>query len=235
MTNEELQRENAELRALVADAARVLEPFHAQVEKANEHHLNSSLPFVKAHALHDHLAAVGAGQETDIHGDCGLKIQNLLGVVESSNAAARRRDERIKVLEERYRWRPISEIHEDYGDCVLVNINTDCGNLQVGSNLNLDFDESEWTHFTRFASIGQVEYERMRDDAALAAPKAEPLTRSKYPRIKAGESIARTPEWRENAGNLSKEPCKRCFGEGILVTDHGNYTQPCPDCTKGGE
>lgn len=43
-------------------------------------------------------------------------------------------------------WRPISEIHEDYGPCILVNIE-DPGYMEIGSNLDLDFDASEWTHF----------------------------------------------------------------------------------------
>lgn len=76
-------------------------------------------------------------------------------------------------LADRYRWRPISELHEDYGDCVLVNV-ADCGYMEIGSNLNLDFDESKWTHFTRFTPIGQAEYERMREEVEQLHAAASP-------------------------------------------------------------
>ena len=42
-------------------------------------------------------------------------------------------------------WRPINEIHEDYGTCILLN--TADGSVELGSNLDSGFSESEWTHF----------------------------------------------------------------------------------------
>ena len=42
-------------------------------------------------------------------------------------------------------WRPITEIHEDYGTCILLN-RAD-GSVELGSNLDSGFNESEWTHF----------------------------------------------------------------------------------------
>lgn len=63
----------------------------------------------------------------------------------------------------RHRWRPIDEIHEDLGPCILVNI-ADCGEMAIGSNLDLDFDITQWTHFAELPVLGQAEYERMRKD-----------------------------------------------------------------------
>jgi hypothetical protein len=70
-----------------------------------------------------------------------------------------------------YRWRPISEIHEDYGPCVLMNID-DPGYLEVGTNVDLDFDESEWTHFTDVPKLTHEEAERLR--AKMTAPTDDP-------------------------------------------------------------
>jgi hypothetical protein len=64
-------------------------------------------------------------------------------------------------LADRYRWRPISEIHEDLGQCVLINLR-DCGYMKIGNNLDLDWDESEWTHFSQIVPMGQEEYERLK-------------------------------------------------------------------------
>lgn len=63
-------------------------------------------------------------------------------------------------LTRRYQWRPISELHEDYGSCVLINID-DPGHFEIGSNIDLDFEESLWTHFVRIAPLWQEEYERL--------------------------------------------------------------------------
>lgn len=45
-------------------------------------------------------------------------------------------------------WRPIAEIHEDFGPCVLINFR-DCGYQQIGSNVDSDFDAKRWTHFAK--------------------------------------------------------------------------------------
>lgn len=65
---------------------------------------------------------------------------------------------------ERYRWRPITELHEDYGDCVLINV-ADCGDIEIGSNLDSDFDISRWTHFSQIAPLSGDDYDRMVVDA----------------------------------------------------------------------
>ena len=55
-----------------------------------------------------------------------------------------------------YRWRPIAEIHEDCGSCVLMDIE-DPGYLEIGSNLDTDFDESQWTHFAEVPKLSSEE------------------------------------------------------------------------------
>lgn len=66
----------------------------------------------------------------------------------------------VAKLKDRYKWQPIAEIHEDFGDVVLVNVN-DCGFMRIGSCVVIDWDATKWTHFARYAPIGQEEYEYM--------------------------------------------------------------------------
>ena len=66
-------------------------------------------------------------------------------------------------LADRYRWRPIAELHEDYGSCVLMNID-DPGYMEIGSNLNTDYDESQWTHFSQIVPLTTEEAERMKKE-----------------------------------------------------------------------
>lgn len=75
--------------------------------------------------------------------------------------------------QQRYTWRPIAEIHEDYGLCVLMNIN-DPGDMKVGNNLDLDFDPIRYTHFTQIAPLGQEEYERLEQASRTARAAGEP-------------------------------------------------------------
>lgn len=67
----------------------------------------------------------------------------------------------------RFRWRPISEIHEDLGTCVLININ-DPGDIGIGSNLNTDWDESRWTHFHQIAPLTNEQAEAMNREMEAA-------------------------------------------------------------------
>lgn len=70
-------------------------------------------------------------------------------------------------------WRPISELHEDYGNCVLIDIE-DPGHMKLGSNLDIDFDESEWTHFARIPALTTTEAERMLAEVrSTATPERE--------------------------------------------------------------
>ena len=50
-------------------------------------------------------------------------------------------------------WRPISEAHEDYGQCVFININ-DPGCPYCASTLETDYAENlEWYGWTHFMPI----------------------------------------------------------------------------------
>lgn len=69
----------------------------------------------------------------------------------------------LGALDQRYRWRPIAEIHEDYGPVVLMDIH-DPGSLQIGSNLETDFNESDWTHFSQIALLSHEEAERLASE-----------------------------------------------------------------------
>jgi hypothetical protein len=69
-----------------------------------------------------------------------------------------------------YRWRPIAEIHEDYGPCVLMDID-DPGSLEIGSVNDLDFDDSNWTHFTEVPKLTYDEATLLRDALARQESK----------------------------------------------------------------
>lgn len=69
---------------------------------------------------------------------------------------------------ERERWCPIAELHEDDGPCVLMDID-DPGHLEIGSNLDLDFDESEWTHFVPVPPLSIEEARQLK--LAMKAPE----------------------------------------------------------------
>lgn len=62
----------------------------------------------------------------------------------------------------RYRWRPIGELHEDFGACVGVNID-DPGHIVIVHANDVEKDESV-THFTRFAPLTGEQAEAMRVD-----------------------------------------------------------------------
>jgi hypothetical protein len=74
--------------------------------------------------------------------------------LQAENAALR------KVLEH-YSWRPISEIHEDLGPCVLMNIE-DPGYMVIGSNLDEGFNETDFTHFAEVPKLTGQEAEALR-------------------------------------------------------------------------
>lgn len=67
---------------------------------------------------------------------------------------------RALVAEQALRWRPISEIHKDYGPCVLMNL-ADPGHLEIGSNVDLNWDDTQWTHFAQVPRLTTKEAERM--------------------------------------------------------------------------
>lgn len=66
----------------------------------------------------------------------------------------------------RYRWRPIADIHEDYGECILLDIN-DPGGPEIGNNCSLWFDEEDWTHFAQLPELTN----EMADEMIAGLPK----------------------------------------------------------------
>lgn len=65
-------------------------------------------------------------------------------------------------MKEYYRWRPISEIHEDYGQCVLFNIIS--GEIEIGNNLDTWFIERDWTHFSKIVPLTTEGAERLIEE-----------------------------------------------------------------------
>jgi len=61
-----------------------------------------------------------------------------------------------------YRWRPIAEIHEDFGPCVVMRID-DPGSLAVMSSLDENFDESDWTHFALVPRLTNEDAARLKE------------------------------------------------------------------------
>lgn len=112
------------------------------------------------------------------------KLQNCEQIVEAHGAIGAVRMIQAEYLElrnrylaarkelERFRWRPIAEIHEDQGQCVLLNIE-DTGGLEIGNCTSLWFDEVDWDYFAQIPMLGQEEYERLRDQ--VLAKKLEDM------------------------------------------------------------
>lgn len=94
-----------------------------------------------------------------------LRVTNLRAQSAEKIMAARAK--LLSALDQRYRWRPIAELHEDYGPVVLMDIH-DPGSLQIGSNLETDFDESDWTHFSQIAPLSHEEAERLKENMPAA-------------------------------------------------------------------
>jgi hypothetical protein len=70
--------------------------------------------------------------------------------------------ELVNAMYERYRWRPISELHEDFGPCVGININ-DPGHVVIVHACDTEPDVLV-THFTRFAPLSCEQVDKMRED-----------------------------------------------------------------------
>lgn len=71
--------------------------------------------------------------------------------------------DRVALVKElnQYAWRPISEIHEDYGTCVLINL-MEAGCMELGSNLDKDFNEQDWTHFAQAPKLTLEQADELR-------------------------------------------------------------------------
>jgi hypothetical protein len=73
--------------------------------------------------------------------------------------------------ENRYRWRPIAELHEDYGPCVLIDIN-EPGSMALGHKLGIWFDAEDWTHFTQITPLSKEEAEILKAGMAKSEEPA---------------------------------------------------------------
>lgn len=62
----------------------------------------------------------------------------------------------LKEAREAVKWRPISEMHEDFGPCILVH-SEDPGFLQIGTNLDTDYLDVEWTHFCKVPNMSEFD------------------------------------------------------------------------------
>lgn len=58
-----------------------------------------------------------------------------------------------------YKWRPISEIHEDCGPCVLINLIEDGSHVEIGHVGDADFQIERWTHFAESPKLTTEEAE----------------------------------------------------------------------------
>lgn len=63
-----------------------------------------------------------------------------------------------------YQWRPIREIHEDFGPCVVVHLIEDPCYLEVHWSTEVDFDEAHWTHFVKVPTLLTVDAERLIEE-----------------------------------------------------------------------
>jgi hypothetical protein len=68
----------------------------------------------------------------------------------------------LRAALEIYKWRPIEEIHEDMGPCVMMRLD-DPGYLVVGSNLDEDFNEPGFTHFAQVPKLTIKEAEALAE------------------------------------------------------------------------
>jgi len=126
----------------------------------------------------DVLDAALGDWEGDIHEAITVLVNQRgelkLELLETKKALFAMQKERdgLKILTDRYNWRPISEAHEDYGDLVLMNIN-EPGSLVLSHvcNLNWDLVSEGMTHFARVPMLGQEQYEELK--AKHAAAKRE--------------------------------------------------------------
>lgn len=83
--------------------------------------------------------------------------QGDLSALAASHTALQKR---VEELEGANRWRPIAEIHEDYGPCVVIDIR-DPGNLAVAEVCDDEWVLADWTHFAPIPSLTHEEAAEM--------------------------------------------------------------------------
>lgn len=85
----------------------------------------------------------------------------------AESAYARAREEGERAERERHQWRPIAEMHEDHGPCVVMDID-DPGRLEIGHVCDIERDWEEWA--THFAPVPPLTSEQA--DSLAAAIRA---------------------------------------------------------------
>lgn len=93
---------------------------------------------------------------------CDPAIDARIGVLMEENT-------RLKAELAHYKWRPIAEIHEDFGPCVLMNI-FGLEDAELGSSMDNDFDALRWTHFAEAPKLSNEDGERLLAEAKGEKP-----------------------------------------------------------------
>jgi hypothetical protein len=75
----------------------------------------------------------------------------------------------LQEAKSKWSWRPIYEMHEGHGDCVVVDLRTpEFSGFQIKSRLDLDFREAEWTHFAELPKLTSKFVEKFKMERAHA-------------------------------------------------------------------
>ena len=113
---------------------------------------------------------VGLEFRTEDLGDMVLTVQRKLG--KTPHQLRSEVEGKLAALQQSYRWRPIAEIHEDHGACVVLRVD-DPGSLAVMSCLDENFDSDDWTHFAEVPKLTNEEAERLKGgDNVRPTPRA---------------------------------------------------------------
>lgn len=99
-----------------------------------------------------------------------LQAREIQAVLENSDLAAC-----VKTLEDAMAWRLISEIHEDYGPCVCINLIRDQCYVEVHWCTEVEFNESDWTHFARVPQLLTENADRLIEEYKQALAAKEPI------------------------------------------------------------
>lgn len=100
-----------------------------------------------------------AALREEYEGDDRAALAPTEAEMEAESAALAAVLARLGEIENRSTWRPISEIHEDFGSCVLWNGDE----LRVGTNLDSDFDEADYLCFVPVPILTHVAVARLID------------------------------------------------------------------------
>ena len=82
------------------------------------------------------------------------------------------------MIREECQWRPIEEMHEDHGPCVVIDIE-DPGRLAIGHICDIERDWEEWaTHFAKLPRLDHEDYERLLYERSSTEPAKPEATRN---------------------------------------------------------